>query len=104
MYHVIWNLPAGPSINPVGKALPSNVVVKPRSPFSPFSPFVDWFQEQNYVLEQRNIQHPTKHPYKKYTNKQTKKKRTNEPIQMESIKRIKEEEKDKDKNINQFFQ
>lgn len=34
------NLPAGPSINPVGKALPSNVVVRPRSPFSPFSPFL----------------------------------------------------------------
>lgn len=31
--------PGGPSMNPVGKALPSNVVVKPRSPFSPFSPY-----------------------------------------------------------------
>ena len=30
--------PAGPSIKPVGKAFPSKVVVKPRSPFSPLSP------------------------------------------------------------------
>lgn len=30
--------PGGPSMNPVGKELPSSVVVKPLSPLSPFSP------------------------------------------------------------------
>jgi len=30
--------PGGPSTKPVGKALPSKVVVRPRSPFSPRKP------------------------------------------------------------------
>lgn len=35
------HLPAGPSMKPVGKALPSSVIVRPRSPLSPLSPFED---------------------------------------------------------------
>lgn len=31
--------PGGPSMKPVGKELPSRVVVRPLSPLSPFSPY-----------------------------------------------------------------